>query len=232
MKSSVSKKSSSDFVCSFCSKGYKGERYLLKHVCKQKKRFFDRDTKPARLAFHAYSKFMLVNYRREPTYEKFMNSEFYDAFLRFGKYILDVDAISPLEYIDYMLKSTIPVDRWCRDSEYLKYVKSLTMKETPHRALERTVILMQEWAIKHEAQWQNFFREVSSPLAVQWIISGRLSPWVFLNCKSGQSMLSNFTNEQKSLISPSLNTKMWLGKFARFPCEVTDIQSALEDEGL
>ncbi len=232
MKSKKSKKPSSDIKCPYCGKEYQAERYLIKHVCKQKQRAFERDTKPVRLAFHAYTKFYKIHYNRDISYDHFMNSNVYDAFVKFGKYILDVDAISPSDYIDYMLVSQIPIDKWCRDSEYFKYVKSLTIKESPLRALERTVMLMQEWAIKHNEPWQDFFRKVSKPLAVQWILSGRLSPWVMLNCATGIAMVANFSNEQKSIIAPSLNTKMWLGKFTRFPSEVKDIKDTLEEEGL
>lgn len=222
----------SEFVCAFCKKEFKFEKASLKHVCEKKRRYFEKDTKAALLAFHAFSRMYRINYRVDVTYEKFMNSSLYTDFLKLGKYILDIDAIAPKDYIEYLLKESIPAAKWCHDSEYLKYVKALTMKETPHRALERTVILMQEWSIKNGQPWQSFFENVATPLAVQWIIAGRISPWVLLNCDSGKEMINKLSDEQMLLVGPSLNIKLWMGKFGRHQDAVRDIQEALRDEGL
>lgn len=232
MTKSSASKNSSDFICPYCDKKYKREAAFLEHTCKQKKRFLDRDTRPVRLAYHAFSLFMKVHFFRETSYEKFAKSPSYDAFVRFGKYVLDVNAISHLEFIDHMVRSGVKVDRWCDDAEYMKFVSKILMSETPHRALERTCILLHEWAIKNKTTWQSFFKEAAPPLVVSWIRSGKLSPWVILNCRSGQQLLERLSTEQKAIIAPSINTRVWLGKFQRHELEVADIRQALEEEGL
>jgi hypothetical protein len=235
MKSNVSPNSSpTEFTCTFCAKVFKREKAFAAHVCRQKRRFFEKDTKAARLALHAFVHFHEVHYRGRipPTHDKFMQSTLYDAFLDFGKYILDIDAIDPRSYIDYMVRSGIPIDRWCRDAEYEKYVANLTAKESPDRAFERSIILMEEWAVSQKARWQDFFREVSPGLAVRWLISGRISPWVMLNCSTGQALLGRLTDEQMTLIKPAINVRFWNGKFSRHTEAVADIQSTLESEGL
>jgi hypothetical protein len=241
MKSSASKsslpkkaKAVEGFKCSFCDKVYKTEKPFLNHVCRQKKRYFEKDTKAARLAFAAYTKFYEVHMpaNKPPTYEAFSNNSLYEVFLSFGKYILDIDAISPKDYIDYMVRSKVKIDYWCRDSEYEKYVVNLAMKETPERALERTCLLMQEWALKQSADSSDFFRLISPSLASMWIKSGRISPWVLLNCDSGVALLGRLSDEQMMMISGALNTRMWKGKFSRQMDEVRDIRAALEASGL
>lgn len=233
-KSSLPKKVAPTFKCPFCEKGYKLEKAFLNHVCKQKRRFFEKDTKAARLAFAAHTKFYEVHYRGRPApnHDKFMQSSLYDGFLAFGKYILDIDALSPPDYIDYMVRSQVPIDRWCRDAEYEKYVGHLAMKETPERALERTCLLMQEWALKEGRESSDFFREIAPPLAAMWVRSGRISPWVLLNCDSGTELLGKFTDEQIMLSSGALNIKMWKGKFQRQVGEVRAIRAALGESGL
>ena len=237
MKSSASRSSSpkdEGFKCPYCEKVYKLEKPFLNHVCKQKKRYFEKDTKAARLAFAAFTRFHEVHYKGRvlPTYEKFMQSTLYEAFLSFGKYILDIDALAPQDYIDYMVRSQVPIDRWCRDAEYEKYVAQLAMKESPDRALERTCLLMQEWALKEGADSADFFRVLSPSRAAMWIKSGRISPWVLLNCSSGAELLGRLTDEQMMLVSSALNINMWKGKFARHPVEVNDLRAALEATGL
>lgn len=239
MKSSVSKNSSlkkkdDTYKCSYCDKIYKTEKPFLNHICKQKRRYFEKDTKPARLAFAAYVKFNEVHYRGRtlPTYEKFMQSNLYEAFLRFGKYIVDINALSPSDFIDHMVRSQIPIDNWCRDSEYEKYVGNLAMKESPDRALERTCLLMREWALKEGRDSSDFFRMISPMLATSWIRSGRISPWVLLNCDSGVALIDQLTDEQMMVTASALNIKMWKGKFSRNMEEVLDIRAALKESGM
>lgn len=219
-------------ACPYCKKTFKYETMMIKHSCEIKTRHAVKETKQARIALHAYSEFMRIHMGNPATYEAFMKSRAYNAFMKFAKYILDVDAVSHREFIDHMVKSGVAVDRWCDDSQYLAFVKKKLVNETPHRALERTVILMQEWALKNQTDWTVFFNEVSQPLAVQWITTGRLSPWVVLNCRTGLELLGRLSTEQKRLIEGSINTRVWLGKFARYPAETRDIKEALEGEGL
>lgn len=232
-KSKVSKRPSrTDFVCPYCSKRYKLEAAFTKHLCQQKKRFFEKDTKAARLAFHAFTTFYKIQLHREVSYDTFAKSKLYEAFLKFGKYILDIDAIDPPSYIEYMVRSGVGIDKWCRDSEYEKYVSQLMMKETPERGTERTLLLMEEWAIKNKASISDFFRQISAPLAVRWIISGRISPWVLLNSESGRELLGRLSDEQTLLIKPALNINMWKGKFTRHIKEVADIQAVMKEYGI
>ncbi len=235
MKASVSVPSSSDdLTCTFCGKTYKRESTLARHICRLKRRFFEKETLTARLAFRAFTVFHEVHYRGKtpPSYEKFMDSTLYDAFLAFGKYIRDIDAISPPDYIAYMVKSGVPIDRWCIDSEYEKYVRDLMMRESHDRAVERTLMLMEEWGVRENRPWIEFFREISMPRASAWVMSGRISPWVLLNCASGAELMTRFSDEQMKMVSKALNIKLWNGKFSRHRDAVRDIQKTLKGAGL
>lgn len=235
MKSSASKKSSTSevFKCTYCDKTYKQEKSFAKHVCEQKKRYLARDSKPAILAYAAFRKFHEVNYRKDlPPYEKFMKSSLYLAFLRFGEYIIAIDAIDPQSFMDFVVRNSKPIDKWCTDAVYDEYIRNLVMKETPERAVERTFIEIHKWVDETGKPMRDFFREISAAKATSLITVGRLSPWVFLNCDSGAEMLRSLNDEQIMITSRALNMRMWRGKISRHPEETKMIRTVLKEQGM
>lgn len=236
MKASASRRASTTegHECTFCGKSFVRELSLIKHLCTKKKRFLDQDRQDVRFGFIAYRIFYEIHYRNRKTpitREHFQKSNVYDAFVRFGKYVVDVNAISPEEFIRYTVQSKLSVDKWCSDRLYMEYVRNLNKVEDSTRAIERTLLLAESWANKEGKELRDFFREIASPLAVQWLMSGRISPWALFNCDSGKELLARFSDEQINLVSTSIDMKFWKKKFLDRIDEVHGIQAFLTSEG-
>lgn len=232
-KSSKASKPVEGFPCTFCGKVLKYEKSLMKHACRLRKRYLDRDRKPNRYAYMAYRRFYELQRMKIPTVEHFENSKVYDAFVRFGKFIIDQNVISPDDFITYVISSNVGVDRWCSPTLYNEYVVALTKLESWDRAIERNLLLMEQWAMQDpNRRVIDFFREISGPLAVQYVTSGRISPWALLLCQSGQELLERLDAEQINLVYKTINFKFWKQKFAGNPKSVEAAQSFLAEEGL
>lgn len=237
MKQSASKKASKPegFECTFCGHRFKHEKRLVNHLCRKKKRFLERDRHDVRLGFIAYQMFYNLNYARTKAVdtEHFRDSSVYDAFVRFGKYIIDVNAIDPQEFIRHAVTSKKPIDTWTSgDRLYSDYVRVLNRFESFDRALERTVVLAESWANKNGGEIKNFLREVSPGQAVQWLLSGKISPWVLFNCESGKELLHKLSDEQMSLVENAIDFHFWTNKFKNSMEDVTVAQEFLKSEGL
>lgn len=228
-----SKNTKSDLLCTFCKREFVREKSFLNHLCEKKKRYLERDTKYFNIAFQAYDTFLKVSCRRKSTTtDHFITSTTYKAFISFGKYVLDINAVSPQDYVDYLIKNKTPIDDWVKDRVYEGYVRNLALKESPDRAVERNIILMESWANDTGKLIKDFFREISPGLAIQWIRSGRISPWVLFNCASGVELLQKFSDEQLMIGGEALNKKLWQGKFSRHLEYVYEIQDRLAEVGL
>lgn len=184
----------------------------------------------------AYRLFYETNYNRKsvPSQEHFEKSNLYDGFVRFGKYVVDINAISPEEFMRYAVQSRTPIDRWCAgDKLYQEYVRHLNKAEDATRALERTLLVMASWANQQDGrQVKNFFREVSPVLAIQWLMSGKISPWVIFNCESGRGLIDNFSNEQLELLQKAIDMRFWKNKFMKNIKDAHHIQDFLKEEGI
>lgn len=235
-RSKKASQSTKGFECTFCGKVLKYESGLIRHTCRIKKRFLDRDKQHVRFGYLAYRLFYEMNYARKkpPERDHFEASNLYDAFVRFGKYVVDINAIMPEEFMRYAVKSKMPIDKWCAgDKLYREYVGHLNKHEDADRALERTLLVMESWANQQDGRrLQDFFREVAPALAVQWLMSGKISPWVIFNCQSGKELLAKFSNEQLALLQKAIDMRFWKAKFVKNINEAYRIQDFLESEGI
>jgi hypothetical protein len=223
------------FECSFCGKVLLREISLVKHLCKKKQRYLERDRQDVRFGYIAYRIFYQISYPSQKvakSTEHFRESSTYDAFVRFGKYVMDVNAIAPEEFIRFAVQSKQPIDKWCSDRLYMEYVRLLNKVESYDRAIERTLLLAESWANKEGKELKNFFREIAPGLAVQWLMSGRISPWVVFNSDSGKELLGRFSDEQFDLLQKAIDMKFWTKKFLDNIDDCHAIQAFLQSEGI
>ena len=103
---------------------------------------------------------------------------YYTAFVKFGSYCIDPKIDDVPEFTTWLLQNNIQLDRWCSDRNFNKWIKERLKQETVDRAVERTVLSLQEWGENNENSWNNYFDAVPPTSAVFLICSGKISPWV------------------------------------------------------
>jgi hypothetical protein len=224
-----------EFICDYCKKSFQLEQTFLVHMCEPKRRWLDKDTKYVKLGFYVFQCFHEANTisRKPKTFEDFMRSKFYAAFTHFGKYLNDLNAINPKEFIKFLIKTGVKLNQWEHAKVYETYVRELNKKETPEAAIERNFLLMQQWANDTDEVWTDFFRKISPNLATLWIGSGRISPWVLFLSQSGPDLLLNrLSEEQRNLVFANIDPTFWDIKFRRAQEESDFIRDTLHAAGI
>lgn len=229
-----SEKAKNSFTCDFCHRSFAKEKTVLLHVCEQKRRHMQRDEKPVKLAFIAYQQFFVrrMSNRTPPTYESFAKSTLYLVFVRFGRHIIDLNAVNPMGFIDFLLRIQAPVDKWISPTLYETYIRELNKNETPLDALERNFVLMKRWADESGNDWHDFFREIEVPLAALYIVNGRISPWILFIAASAHELMQRFNPEQVSLIERAIDPEFWRLKIERHKNDVEMIREMLAEHGI
>jgi hypothetical protein len=143
-----------------------------------------------------------------------------------------VRPLYPEKYIDYVVKSGVKLDHWCRDELYQQYAVELILKEDVTTALERSVITMMEWAEENNSAWNHYFNYVSLNRAVWHIKDGKISPWLILNCTSGKELLSKFNDEQLNMIYHIVNPEHWSIRFKRQKADVEIVKEVAKESNL
>jgi len=204
------------------------------HVCEQKRRALARTERHVVLGFDTFNRFykMSQNIKGEKTYEDFCKSPYYNAFVKFGSFVSNVNPLYPDKFIDYVLRSGVKLDHWCREELYDKYVVDLIKTEPVETALERTIKHMTNWAGEHNAPWNHYFLYVSLSRAVFDVRDGKISPWLILNSVNGKAMLKKFNDEQLTAISAVMDVPFWVNKFKKLPADVELVKEVVKESKL
>lgn len=223
-------------ACEFCKREFHDEKNLINHSCEKKRRWFKKDDPHCRLGFMAWSRFYELSHsggsKMKNNYKEFINSRYYNAFINFGKHIIDVNAIEPNKFIDFVIKNNLPIDKWTHDFVYEQYIRELTKKETPEQALERMILLMQQWSMQTGEPWQDFFRKINTNLAVQLTQSGRISPWLLYTIDSALDLIDRCSLEQQEMIKQFAPVAQWKIKFMKNREAIEWIKKTMRDAGV
>jgi hypothetical protein len=223
------------YNCGHCGKGFMQEKTLFVHVCEQKRRFMAQKEKHVVLAFDTFQKFYALNQpnsKQEKTYEDFCKSPYYNAFVKFGSFVSNVNPLYPSQFIDWIVRSGVKLDHWCRDELYEQYVFELIKREPVEVALERTIKHMLEWANDNNSVWNHYFSYVSLSRACYDIKDGKISPWLILNSPSGKSMLQKFSDEQLGHVQNIIDPPFWLNKFKKMPIDVALVKEVVKESNI
>jgi len=219
--------------CEFCGKEFVRESTIINHTCKYKSRWLSKDLLGNRLGFQSWVQFYKKNFtnKKEITYEEFIKSPYYTAFVKFGTYCSDINAINIPRFADWLIKNQIRIDTWCTDSIYTKYLIEHLRVEDPldaiHRSVETTIKLAEIESINPK----DVLRYGNGNRICQNIANGKLSPWMLYQSDSGIDFLDRLNESQVKMVIDYINPELWKIKFNREPENVRTVKEILAHGG-
>ena len=215
--------------CDYCGKSFKRESTLAVHMCEPKRRALSRTEKHVVAGFNAYNYWykLAMGSKKDKTYDEFAKSQYYSAFVKFGRYVLDIRAVNPESYIRWLTTNKIKLDTWSRDSVYNRYLVDHAKNETPERAVERFVLLAEEWGKRSGKHWNQYFDVAPAEVIVQHIELGKISPWVIYSSDKAQNFVESCPAELLQKIADTLDPGFWTRKTKLFPDDVKWIKETI-----
>lgn len=225
------------FVCKYCNKSYAKESTLVAHLCEPKRRWQQEKEVGVQLGLKSYLRFYEITQgsAKLKSYENFVDSPYYSAFVRFGRHLVGIRAVNAASFTDWLLKNNKKLDHWCKDALYLEWLHQYLKKENVQDAIERALKEMQEYADADQIlqnNFNNYFRLGSRNRIINHIQNGRISPWVVYNCSSGIDFLSSLNEEQIGIVLPWIDPDFWQKRFKDYVADTEWIKDVLEKAGL
>lgn len=222
------------FQCVHCGKRFMQEKTLMAHMCEPKRRAMQKGEKRVQAGFLAWNRWYEIsqNQRKPKSYEDFCKSSYYNAFVKFGSFVTNVNPLYPEKFIDFVIRSGVKLDHWCRDELYDTYLYEMIKIEPVENAVQRTLTTMLEWADANNASWTHYFRYVNTNRLVQHIKDGKISPWVILNCSTGKAALESMNDEQLEMIQLALDIPHWLREFKKRHADVDFVKEVCKESGI
>jgi len=209
------------------------ESSLAVHSCEPRRRRMEKDEAGVRLGFNAYLKFyeLTQGSARLKTFDDFAESPYYKAFVKFGRYCVDVRAINPARFTEWLLKNNKKIDHWGKDSIYTEYLLDYLRVENVNDALARGIEFSIDWSEKSNSPPHDCLRYGNSNAIVYAISTGRISPWVVYNCESGQKFLSELDPTQLAMIWSYIDAEFWNKKFRDYLADQEYVKDMLKKAG-
>jgi len=190
-----------------------------------------RNNKEIIIAFDTFQKFYRQMQHIERTYEQFITSNYYIAFVKFGNYCVNSKVISVSRYANYLIKNEIRIDDWNKDKTYEDFLKQIIRIETADEALERTINFSIKWSDEKQMNSNDLFRACSTFSLIRAINDGKISPWVIYQSISGPEMLQKMNGEGIEMIWDMIDPEFWNTKFDNNKDDVTFLKTVLKDGG-
>lgn len=220
--------------CEHCGRTFVRPGTLLKHLCEQKRRWQQKDSAASRIGYAAWTAFYssVQPSKKHKDFRTFIASPYYSAFIKFGNYCCDINAVNVAEYTNHLIKNNIPIDNWNSDRVYTGYLVDYIKTEDPYDAIKRSVDNMMKIARDENIELRDVLRYVSKNKLCHTITAGHISPWVLYLSESGLEFLSSINDNQRLLIWDYIDTEKWNIKFKRHNETVEDIKTLIAQIGL
>ena len=197
--------------CPYCGKEFSRERTLQVHMCEPKRRHLQKNEKWVQNGFMVFQRFYEIHQKqsKQKTYEQFCDSSYYNAFVKFGRYMMHIAPLYPEKFIDYVILSKIKLDHWTRDDLYETYLIDTLKAEPVEAALRRSI--------------------VNTNRSVQHIQQGKISPWLLFGCKAGKNLLQSLNDEQLQIVAKFIAPEFWTQRIKSSPADQLFVQETAKE---
>lgn len=220
-----------NYKCEYCEKLFAKEKTLAVHICEQKRRYLNKNEKHVQMGLMSYQKFYDISQKgkTQKTFDDFAASPYYTSFVKFGSFMVNTSPIYPEKFIEFVIKSGIKLDHWCKDELYETYIKELIKIEPADGAIQRTIQTMMNWGEKNNSPWEHYFAYVNLNRATHDIKEGLISPWVLLNTREGKAMLQKMNDEQLEIVGPYIDPQAWMRRFKSLPADLELVKDIIKE---
>jgi len=224
---------SNEFTCDFCNKSFVREQSFMVHMCETKRRVSDKNKQANRIGYQCWLEFYKrnTNSRKPKSYLDFAKSSYYLAFVKFGSYCSEINAININRYMDWLLDNQVRVDAWCSDQVYTKYLMQYLKEEDSLDAIARSIETTIKLVENENILAGDCLRYGNKNRICHVITTGRISPWMLYQSESGIEFLESLDEGQQRLIFDYINPELWALKFLRNKEQVKQVKELLKEAG-
>ena len=225
------------YICEWCQRNFTRETTLVSHTCEPRRRWEVQHTAPVKLGFASYQMFYEhtsppSTQRHQKSYNEFSSSKYYTSFVKFGHWLIEQRVLEIERFVLHLLKSKITFTRWCDRELYQAFITDTLTSETPESGLARSLKQITQWSEETGHDWQRFWLEVNSNIAVGWIVEGRISPWMLYNCDTAVSFLERLNSEQLDMIQKIAPARKWKTRLIKNRMQADMIKQTLAEAGM
>lgn len=221
--------------CRYCDKEFKSQAWFNKHVCKNKEVFDSVEYQRILVSFDMFDFWFKYNGLKRKnhgkSFEEFFKSPYFKLFVEFSEGLQETYIADPRDYLMYLSDKRIPSKKWLNDDIRDGYKSIQHRRGSGIDRAARCLELMTMFCDQKEVALIEFFETVSVADGINWIESGRLSPWVFLNCGEADDLFSRMKSHHLDRLAKIIDIDYWNSRFAVSQEDLASIKELLNELG-
>lgn len=217
------------FECSYCHRNYVRERAFMEHKCPVKARIEQLRSPLGQASYMFYAKWMHASKRAIPEQSTFMNSKFYESFIRFAKFNKALQLPSTELYIQVMMQKGITPELWTDDRAYSIYLEHMEYHVDPKLSIIMTSETLAKLSKEYECEIRDVFLRVGKNDIIQLIRERKLSPWILLKSPRFMKFVETCSTEQLSILETLIDSSFWKKKFKSDPKTTRFVKLCVEE---
>lgn len=221
------------YHCEYCGHSFRREKTLINHACEPRRRWLNKDHQNSILAFAAFDLFfqkMAPNQKRD--FQTFIKSNYYSGFIKWADFVIANDVSMSKQYLNYLIDNQIPLDKWDKDFNLEKFIKSYVMKESPESGVARSVEYLEKWSVYNQKSLKEFFVEEQSNKIILQFKLGKLSPWFLFVSDVASQWFESLNDDQQMAMQKIIDPKIWIRKVALHRDDVKELKRILQESSL
>ena len=223
------------YVCEFCDRSFKLERYFLKHKCEKMRRHEALQTPTGMAAWAFYRDWVRLKRRKVRDHRSFIESSFYMAFNRFAEFVKKTEMPRPDLFIKIMIEKDFPPTMWTLDETYTEYIQYLDNKTSPKTLVGITVDTLLSRSDDLDCDVNEIFNHISPIEVIELLRERKLTPWFLLQSTSFANFLRElkFKNRSQYITLETLITpRVWKSRFNKRPELIKEIKGYVKEMDL
>lgn len=175
-------------------------------------------TPKGQAAWQYYQEWMRAYRKRVPRPQSFLQSKFYNAFMRFASFAMQVNMPDPTTFIHFMKDKDIIPALWTNDQVYGMYIEFLDRRGDPTKQADITINTLFNLADDLNCEPCDVFDNIDTHEFIQLLRQRQLSPWILLNSKRFLTFFTTRISDQdRIIIETIIRPDYWSAKFQQRP---------------
>jgi hypothetical protein len=184
-------------------------------------------------AWQHYQTWMKCNHRLVPEIKSFLHSKFFNAFIRFAKFVKEVRIPDPELYIRFMIELDNPPVLFTSDQIYSAFLQHMDRKVSAAKNAQITTDTLFNIAEDAGVDVSKVFDIIDPNDLIQLLRQRRVSPWLLLHSdKFKKFYASNLTEDQRIVMKRLIRPEYWAVKLKEKPENVDLMKQMVGELGI
>lgn len=150
--------------------------------------------------------------RKPKSVNEFLKSPYRKTFVDLHYFVSKVYLPSAKGYLEWLINNRVASRDWCKEPTIRRYKSEHSRIEDAIMLVTRSLEKISLWCDEREFPISEFFSEIGVGEALNWIQSGRLSPWILFCSSTADRLFERMDEDQARVMDLAIDIDYWTAR--------------------